>query len=69
MSDGLRFRSANGVQRAACQLWSHQFGWELWITIDGELHRSQVCRSQEEVLDMIDRWKAALLAKGWEVVP
>jgi hypothetical protein len=69
MLDNLPLPLGKGLQRAACQLWSHQFGWELWFTIDGELHRSRVCRSQEEVLDTIDRWKAGFVAKGWSVMP
>jgi hypothetical protein len=35
--------------------------------VEGSLQRSQVCRSQDEVLDTADQWKAAMLEKGWTV--
>ena len=42
---------------------THRFGWELrLITTD---LRSQVCRSSEEVLDSEERWKAAMINRGW----
>jgi hypothetical protein len=48
-----------------CELWSHEFGWELRLVVDGgELTRSQVCRSQDEVLDVTEQWKAAMVGKG-----
>jgi hypothetical protein len=31
----------------------------------GEFQRSQVCRSDEEVLRVAAAWKAAMLAKHW----
>ena len=40
------------AREAVCELWSHQFGWELRLVIDGGiLRRSQVCRSNDEILD------------------
>jgi hypothetical protein len=50
---------------AACRLVTHQLGWELRLEIGGGLQRSQVCRSQDEVLDTSDEWKAAMIEKGW----
>jgi len=48
------------------QLWSHQLGWELRLVIDGgELTRSQVCRSNDEILDAQEQWKAAMVGKEW----
>ena len=53
-------------RQALCQLWSHQLGWELRLIIDGgEVTRSQVCRSNHEILDAQDQWKAAMVSKGW----
>jgi hypothetical protein len=43
---------------------SHQFGYELWLIV-GELQRSLVCRSSDEVLDTQESWKAATLEEGW----
>ena len=54
-------RAFNGV----CRLMSHQLGWELRLEIDGDLQRSAVCRSQDEILDTIEQWKAAMIEKGW----
>jgi hypothetical protein len=51
---------------AVCELWTHQFGWELKLVVnDGQLQRSQVCRSQNEVLETADLWKTAMVGKGW----
>jgi hypothetical protein len=43
-----------------------QFGWDLRLEV-GELFRTQVCRSTEELLDMQESWKAAMIEKGWAV--
>lgn len=51
--------------KAACRLVTHQLGWELRLEIAGSLQRSEVCRSQDEVLDKSEQWKAAMIEKGW----
>jgi hypothetical protein len=50
---------------AACRLVTHQLGWELRLEIAGSLQRSQVCRTQDEVLDTAEQWKAALIENDW----
>jgi hypothetical protein len=41
---------------------------ELRLVIDGgELTRSQVCRSNDEILDTQEQWKSAMVGKGWSV--
>ena len=56
------------ARQAVCELWSHQLGWELRLVIDGgELTRSQVCRSNDEILDTQEQWKAAMVGKGWSM--
>jgi hypothetical protein len=35
------------------------------LEIVGSLQRSQVCRTQDEVLDTTEQWKAAMIEKGW----
>jgi hypothetical protein len=50
---------------ATCGLQTHQLGWELRLEIAGSLYRSQVCRSQDEVLDTSEAWKVAMIEKGW----
>ena len=49
---------------AQCVLFSNQFGWELRLEV-GELFRTQVCRSPEEILDTQEAWNASMLEKGW----
>jgi hypothetical protein len=51
-------------REARCQLWSHEFGFELRLVI-GELMRSQVCKTSDEVLDVQESWKAAMEERGW----
>lgn len=51
--------------QAVCQLWSHQFGWELRLLVDGAVQRTQVCRSQEEVFETYEGWRRAMSEKGW----
>lgn len=65
--DAIRMRKviAGQDRHAVCGLWSHQLGWELRLFVDGEWHRSKVCRSQEEVFTTTNEWKAALVEKGW----
>ena len=53
-----------GARLARCALFSHQFGWELRLMV-GELVRSQVCRSQDEILTTQENWKAAIIERGW----
>ena len=35
---------------AACRLWTHQLGWEVRLEINADLQRSEVFRSQNDVL-------------------
>lgn len=44
---------------------THPLGWELRLEVAGSLHRSQVCRSQDEALDTSEQWKTAMIEKGW----
>jgi hypothetical protein len=50
---------------AACRLWTHQLGWEVRLEINGDLQRSEVFRSQDEVLTAGETWNAAMIEKGW----
>jgi hypothetical protein len=49
----------------ACRLMTHELGWELRLEVAGSLQRSQVCRTQDDVLDTSEQWKAAMIEKGW----
>ena len=39
------------------------------LEINGDLQRSEVFRSQDDVLTAGEAWKAALLEKGWQADP
>ena len=54
-----------GRKTATCAVWPHQFGWELRLTVAEELIQSRVCRSQAELIETQDQWKAAMIEKGW----
>jgi hypothetical protein len=47
------------------QLRAHPLGWELQALVGGELHRSQVAKTEQDVSDVSEKWKAEALAKGW----
>jgi hypothetical protein len=61
---GEAWRMEKGGRVARCLLMSHQFGWELRLTV-GDLLRTQVCRSTDEILTTQESWKAAMSDKGW----
>lgn len=54
-------------RRAVCKLISHQFGWEcrLFIGQQEEVVQTQVCRTEADVFDTTENWKAAFQEKGW----
>jgi hypothetical protein len=45
----------------------HQFGWELRLTVNGSLIRSQISRVYSEVLDAADEWQRAMREEGWQL--
>lgn len=63
---GELFILKKGKRTATCELWSHQFGWELRLQLpDDDMPRTQVCRTQDDVFTTFETWKAALIEKGW----
>jgi hypothetical protein len=54
-------------REAVCKLLTHQFGWEcrLFVGQQEEVVQTQVCRSEEEVFTMGEKWKTALQEKDW----
>jgi hypothetical protein len=55
-----------GRRTAACAIWSHQFGFELRLVVDGDpLPRTQVCTTQEDLIALQEQWRSALTEKGW----
>jgi hypothetical protein len=64
------FSLSKGDRRTArFALWSHEFGWELRLTLNGSLIRSQVAREFADILTAIDEWKAAMGKDGWSDAP
>ena len=51
---------------AVCKLWTHALGWEVRLEINDDLQRSEVFRSQDDVLTAGETWKAAMIEKGWQ---
>ena len=62
---GRLFVLTKGDRTARCALQTHPLGQELRLSVGSELLQSQVCRSQEDVLNTSARWKAAMQEKGW----
>ena len=60
------FRLQKNRRDARAVIFSHQFGWEVRLLVGSqeELVSSQVCRTQEEVLNAGEQWKAAMIEKG-----
>jgi hypothetical protein len=52
---------------ARCALWSHQFSWEVRLTVNGSLIRSQVSRDYAEVLTAAEEWRRAMREEGWRL--
>ena len=52
---------------ARAALFTHQLGLEVRLLVGSQLEivQTQVCRDQQEVLATRERWKAALVEKGW----
>ena len=67
LGDLFRVRKARSddTLSAVCKLWTHALGWEVRLEINGDLQRSEVLRSQDDVLTAGEMWKAAMIEKGW----
>ena len=59
VGEGFRvYMNRNGKRlEAVCTLLTHQLGFELRLNINGELRRSQVCRSTDDALSLTEKWK------------
>lgn len=49
---------------AVCDLWTHSLSWEVRLTSNGDLQRSEVFRSQDDVLTAGETWKQTMIEKG-----
>lgn len=52
---------------ARCEIRTHPSGWELRLAgvLQDGFDLTQVCRTQREVVDTADKWKAKMHTKGW----
>ena len=51
---------------AVCEVWSHPDGWELRMVIDGHgVLLATVEGSAPKMLARVEKWRAAMLEKGW----
>lgn len=62
------FRLTKSGCTARASVWSHQLGWELRLLVGRQFEtvRSQVCRSQDEVIGTAEQWEADMIAQGWQ---
>ena len=60
------FTLKKGQRRAVCRMFTHVLGHELRLEVSRQLVSSKVCRSDEEILSCVERWRAELEAKGWK---
>ena len=53
-------------RKARAVIFSHVFGWEVRLLVGSQLEivRTQVCRTQEEVLSTGEQWRAAMIEKA-----
>jgi hypothetical protein len=53
-------------RQARCALWSHQFGWELRLTVNHSVIRTRVCRAFADIVTASAEWQGAMREQGWE---
>jgi hypothetical protein len=66
--DAFRLTKPKGADTLSgvSELWTHPFGWELRLQVDGHgLQMSSVVRSAPETVQSVENWRAALLEKDW----
>ena len=56
---------SQGPLKMRCALATHRLGWELRLTAGANFLRSHVCRSEQEVLETREAWRAEAIGKGW----
>ena len=54
-----------GTRVARCALWTHPYGGEARVTVDGELSRSEAKRDGLALVDLALDWKQQFQEKGW----
>ena len=54
-----------GKRKAECLVDLHPLGWEVRYHVDGHMRKTQVCKTQDAMLDEVEDGKKAFVAKGW----
>lgn len=54
-----------GARRAECLVQLHPLGWEVRYEVDGEMVRTQVFKTQDEMLLDVNDSEIAFKGKGW----
>jgi hypothetical protein len=57
---------SRGALVMRCALATHSFGWELRLTAGSNFSRSQVCKTETQVTETADGWKAEAEKQGWK---
>ncbi len=68
VTDGFTMTKPEGVYShvAVCEVWTNPYGWELRLTLDGHgMPTTTVVRAADEMIALVQTWRAALLEKGW----
>ena len=59
------FRLQKGSRVAVGELWTHPYGGEVRVMVDGELVRSEAKRDGRALLNLALDWKHQFQEKGW----
>jgi hypothetical protein len=62
---GDAWRLTKDDRAVTCTITTHPLGWDLWARVDGEMWKTQVCRTEIETLETARAWRLAWEAKGW----
>jgi hypothetical protein len=54
-----------GKRKAECLVDLHPLGWEVRYNVDGQMRRTQVFRTQDEMLLDVNNSEIAFKEKGW----
>jgi hypothetical protein len=54
-----------GGRVAVCEMFTHPYGGEARLTVDGEWHRGEAGRNGLALVELALEWKAQFQVKGW----
>jgi hypothetical protein len=59
------WRLSKAGHTAVCSAWTHSYGGELRVEIDGEMHKTEAGRDGQALLRVALDWQDQFVAKGW----